>query len=131
MTTTASNKRPGRCSNTAEPWFNPIGDQEMNKRTDITSARPSPEQIVSAMRDLETPIRDLRVMANIMAERLEDSLTDSRVRKGERRPDNDWHIELSNSEMNVLAFCWSNVCNRAGDLEKAWESALRGEEAPL
>lgn len=103
----------------------------MNAHSCTTPAKPSPEQIVSAMRDLETRIRDLRAMALIMVDRLDDSLTDSRVRKGQRRPDNDWHIELSNSEMNVLAFCWSNVCNRAGDLEKAWESALRGEEAPL
>lgn len=103
----------------------------MNKRTDITSAGPSPEQIVSAMRDLEEPIRDLRAMAIIMSNMLHEALTDTKAGRGRSRPDYSWHIELSDSEMNVLAFCWSNVCNRAGDLEKAWEAALRGKEIPL
>jgi hypothetical protein len=124
-------QKNGPASPASDPSRGSTPEKDQNMQSNTTAAahrtRPSDAAIADAMRDLETPIREMRAMANIMANMLDDKLKDVRVLLEGRRPDGHWHIHLTDHQMDLLAFAWNNVVNRADEVERAWQAAVRGE----
>ena len=119
-------KRPGGSSNFPEPVHsNPKKGKAMNVHQASTGSMPKArDPMLGAFMDLQSAITDLSSMADIMALLLNRTLTDSRAPLGKPRPDNSWHINLSNYDMELISFAWVDVACRATALKDAYLAAF-------
>ena len=95
--------------------------------TALKNARPTDEAMLSALRDLEGPIANLQLMAQLMTDLFDRELTDIRTIGGKPRPDGNWHIVLTDDQMQVLTFAYSDLLERATSLRAAFYASLKAE----
>lgn len=119
-------KGPERCSASEPVSLKPLEGKKMDIQIGITNkARKQSE--MNALHDLEMPIVNLHLMAQLMADLFDRDLIDFRTIDGKSRPDGSWHIMLTDSQMQVLTFVYGDLLERATNLRAAFYASLEAE----
>jgi hypothetical protein len=88
----------------------------------VPKPRPTDEQVADAMRHLEAPICDLKLMARIASDFAERLLS-----YPDKDADNMLHFKISKEERETVLFAFFNVENRISNLKKQFQTAWDGE----
>lgn len=106
---------------TAEPRFSnsPAKEKDMNKQIDTTDAKSV--AIVSAMKGMEYDFHAISMMAEIMADMLDDMVSSDNT---DRIESGYCCLKIHSSEMDRACFAWNDVLTRAKRLETKFFDAL-------
>ena len=87
----------------------------------MPAAKPTPDQVAEAMRELENDIRELMLMADIAANAWDNIGPPTAIN------DNCFQYRCTRLERDCFDFLINNVAERASILRKRFDSACLGE----